>query len=196
MEAIGRTEESELPIAVAFEATAADHYHALRDLAARDPLVSWTTIALLAAPALMIGISLAVGYPLFQAVFRNAFWIILGPLFVWVVFPLSNRVRALWAGRRNRNPRASTRVFTFDERGVRIETPDAHTQLGWSDVRQVVETRDSMLLYIGARAAAYFPVAAAEQSGTLTALRKLMRRHLGERVQLRSVSDPGEGGLA
>jgi hypothetical protein len=61
---------------------------------------------------------------------------------------------------------------------VRFGGGENQAALGWDEIRRIVETSDSMLVYVSAREAAYFPLSAVD-AATLSALRRLIRRHLG-----------------
>jgi YcxB-like protein len=175
---------SDAAITVRFQPTEADHYRASRDAGARNPLLRVMLGLLAVAPVLLIGLTVRAGFTLPEAIFRNVFPILL-PIVFWIVLPLSRRMAARAVMRKAAAAGLGEVVMRFDHQGVRFGSPTEST-VRWSDIRRAVETRHSMLLFVTWRAAAFFPVAAAERDGTLESLRELMRRHLGQRAEVRS----------
>lgn len=179
---IDGTEHGEAPITIAFTPTEADHFRAIRDAASRHRAIRWMSIVLLVAPLALIAASMRAGTTLSDAIISNLFWIIFAPLAVFMVGPVSQRAQARYARRRTREA-TTPWVFTFDDNGARFDASQ-ETPVPWNRVRRVLETKDSMLIYVSAREAAFLPMSAIPNAHTLSALRELFRRHLGDRAEV------------
>ena len=112
------------------------------------------------------------------------FWIIFGPLFVFVAMPFAywRQARKAWRGRIGEVPE---REFTISDEGVSIVDKGAPAQLAWADFRKVAETPEFMLFFLTAREAIYCPIDALPGE-TLESFRGIVRRHAGDRAEFRT----------
>lgn len=171
------------PITLVYSVTDADQRAAVRAIVMSEPQVRWTRIAAVALPFVMVAWSLASGWSLGVALFRNAFWLVLAALVLVVYIPWT--VRSIVRAMRRADPDwAREQVVAIAGEGIRIASSAEMTQVPWSAVRRASETRDVVLLHIGARIL-YVPKRVLASQSDPAALRRLLRARLGPNARLR-----------
>ena len=138
-------------------------------------------VIVLVSPILLVALSAGTGATLWEAIVLHFFWIIFGPLFVFVAMPLSYRMlaRKAWRGRVN----VPAREFTVSEEGLSIADNGSPASIAWAEIRKVAETPEFMLFFLSMREAVYCPIGELPAE-TLMKLRGIVRRNLGDRADL------------
>jgi hypothetical protein len=171
-------------IRLVYSVSDADQRAAVREIVLAEPQVRWTRIIALVLPFVMIAWSLSSGWSLGLAVFRNAFWIVLAILFLFVYVPWT--VRSIVRAMRRADPDwAREQAVTIGPDGIRIASAAETTEVPWSAVRRASETRDVVLIHIGARVL-YLPKRILSSQSDPAALRGLLRARLGPGARLQN----------
>jgi hypothetical protein len=170
-------EELAEPIRLVYSVTDADQRAAVRASVMSEPQVRWTRNIALVLPIVMVAWSLSAGWSLGLALFRNAFWIVLALLFLFAYVPWT--VRSIVRAMRRADPdwRREQEVAIGAD-GIRIASSAETTEIPWSAVRRASETRDVVLLHIGARIL-FLPKRMVASQSSPAALRRLLRARLG-----------------
>jgi hypothetical protein len=187
------TVPTRLPIEVRGQLTERDHLDALRVLKRRFP-ARWAAPTLfLGGPAVMVAMTVLGGMSLQHAVIWNMFWIVVGPLILFVGLPLSTRqsVRFLTKS----NPAATApQLYRFTESGFEEREGPVEVSIAWSGMTDAVETRSVLLLFTGRTAAHIVPRRNLVAAGQMEAVRRLLQERLGERARLLTASEQSEAG--
>jgi len=172
-----------MAIEVRAQPTEGDHLDALR-VVQRRLGGGWLAPALLlGGPALIVGMTMLGGRSLEQALTANVFWIVLGPLLLFVGLPRITRqtVRATIKG----NPATTApTLYRFTETGFEERECPVEVSVGWPAIADAVETETVLLLFIGRTTAYIVPRPALVAGGQLEAVRALLRERLGARARL------------
>lgn len=192
------TVPARLPIEVRGQPTERDHLDALRVVQRRLQSRWLGPALLLGGPALIVAGSLLAGRSLEHALIANLFWIVLGPLILFLGIPLATTrtVRSVTRG----NPAATApQLYRFTEDGFEERECPVEVSVRWSAMTDAVETRSVILLFTGRTAAYIVPQRALVAAGQLEAVRRLLRDKLGERAHLLTAgeqpeADPSSGG--
>jgi hypothetical protein len=172
-------------VRLAFPVTADDQRAAVRAIVTQAPALRWMRIAVLVLPPGMIAWSMASGWPLGLAIFRNMFWLVFAALYLLAGIPLM--VRAGVKAVRKANPEwAEEQLVAMDGSGIRLTSASADIEIAWRDVRSAVETRAVFLVFFGTRRVFFIPGHAASSQGVLPQLRQLLHDRLGTRARLRT----------
>ena len=170
-------------IRLVYSVNAEDQRAAIRAIVLAEPQVRWTRIAVLVLPFVMVAWSLASGWSLGLALFRNSFWIILALLGLLVYVPWT--VRSIVKAMRRADPEwEREQAVTIGDEGIRIASPAETTDIPWSAVRRAAETDEVVLIHIGARVL-YLPMRILAAQSDPEALRRLLRARLGSSARLR-----------
>jgi hypothetical protein len=187
------TVPTRLLIEVRGQLTERDHLDALRIVKRRFPS-RWAAPALfLGGPAVIVVMTVLGGMSLQHAVIVNMFWIVVGPLILFVGLPLSTRqtVRFLTKG----NPAATApQLYRFTETGFEERECPVEVSIAWSAIADAVETKTLLLLFIGRTTAYIVPRRTLVAAGQMDAVRGLLRERLGERARLLAASEQPEAG--
>jgi hypothetical protein len=111
----------------------------------------------------------------------NLFWIVLGPLMLFLGVPLTTRrtVRLLTKG----NPPATApQLYRFTETGFEERECPVEVTIAWSAITDAVETKAVLLLFTGRTTAYIVPRRALVAAGQLDAVRAFLRERLGTRA--------------
>ena len=171
------------PIEVRGALTEAEHLAALRVVRSRLDQRWMAPAICLGGPALIVALTMAGGMSFGHAVFVNLFWIVLGPLVLFVGLPLGARstIRS-W---RKANPAvAAPDLYRFTETGFETRGGPIEVSIAWPAVTEALETEKVLLLFIGHTMAYPVPRAAIVAAGRLEAVRGILREHLGERAAI------------
>lgn len=169
-------------IRLVYAVTDADQRAAVRAIVLSERQVGWTRIIAVVLPFAMVAWSLASGWSLGLALFRNAFWIVLAHLVLFAYIPWT--VRSIVRAMRNADPHwMREQEVTIGGEGIRIASNAETTEIPWSAVRRAGETRDVVLIHIGARML-YLPKRIVASQSDLAALRDLLRARLGPNARL------------
>lgn len=170
------------PIRLVYAVSDADQRAAVRAIVMSEPQVRWTRIIALVLPVAMVAWSLSSGWSLGLALFRNAFWIVLALLLFFVYVPWT--VRSIVRAMRRADPDwMREQEVTIGAGGIRIASAAETTEIPWSAVRRASETRDVVLIHIGARVL-YLPRRIVVSQSDPAVLRCLLRDRLGPRAGL------------
>lgn len=173
------------PLRLVYGVNDAEQRAAIRELVRGEPQVRWIRLAMLAVPFVMVALSVASGWPLGVAVFRNVFWIVFALLALFVYIPWS--VRSIVKAIRRADPEWDReQVVTLSDSGIRLESVSETTDIPWTAVRRASETPEIVLIHIGAARVLYLPVRIVTLQADLAALRHLLRSKLGSRASLTS----------
>ena len=176
-------------VRLAYPVTAEDQRAAVRAIVMRTSSVRWMRLLVLVLPPVMIGWSLASGWPLGLAVVRNVFWIVFAALYLLAGIPML--VRAGVKAVRKAYPHwAEEQVVTLGDAGIRLTSPSGAADIAWDDVEAAVETRDVFLIQFGPGRVFFIPRHVAASQGMTGALRQVLRERLGGRVRLRASAAP------
>lgn len=160
----------------------ADQRAAIRTIVRAEPQVRWTRLAALVLPVVMVAWSVESGWPVGVALVRNAFWIILALLFLIVYIPWT--VRSIVRAMRRADPDwEREQAVTIAAEGIRIVSPAETTDVPWSAVRRATESRDVVLIHVGARVIC-LPIRVVRSQADPRALRRLLRARLGSDARL------------
>lgn len=163
----------------------AEQRAAIRELVRGEPQARWIRLAMVALPFVMVALSVASGWPLDIALFRNAFWIVLALLALFVYIPWT--VRSIVKAIRRADPEWDReQVVTISDSGIRLESVSETTDIPWSAVRRASESPEIVLIHIGAARVLYLPVRIVALQADPAALRHLLRTKLGSRASLAS----------
>jgi hypothetical protein len=176
-----------LPIEVRGRPTERDHLDALRVVRRRLGSPRLAPVFFLGGPALIVVMSLLAGRSLKHALIANVFWIVLGPLMLFLGLPLATRrtVRSLAKG----NPAAtSPQLYRFTDTGFEERECPVEVSIAWPAITDAVETKALLLLFTGRTTAYIVPRRALVSAGELEAVRALLRERLGERAHLLTAS--------
>jgi hypothetical protein len=173
--------------------TERDHLDALRIVKRRLP-VRWAAPALfLGGPAVMVVMTVLGGMSLQHAVIWNMFWIVVGPLILFVGLPLSTRQSVRFLTKNN--PAATApQLYRFTESGFEERECPVEVSIAWSAMTDAVETKSVLLLFTGRTTAYIVPRRTLVAAGQLEAVRGLLRERLGERARLLPTSEQPEAG--
>jgi hypothetical protein len=171
------------PVRLEYEVSAADHRRVMRALVARQPLIRSIRIASMIVPPLMIAWSMSDGWSLGAALFRNAFWIVVGGLQLLFLIPLTAG-RAVEAARHTDPGWSETQTVVLDGTGIRRQSASSQTGIGWNEVDHAVERGDMLLVWFQGTRVLYVPTRATRNEAELRALRSILRANLGERAAL------------
>lgn len=167
------------PLTFAFRLDPAETVRAGRDLERRKRF-AWVTRLFVPAMATLVVLFVVSGTP-----FRDLWW--LGVLSVVVVvgsalLPLILRwqLRRTYAETPNLQ---GPQVYQFSDGGLSMSAGAGTTTLGWDSFVEVIETKEFFLFYYSKRGAFYLPKHATGDEAQRTALRDLLRAHLGPRAE-------------
>jgi hypothetical protein len=113
--------------------------------------------------------SLLAGRSLKHALIANVFWIVFGPLMLFLGLPLATRrtVRFLTKG----NPAATApQLYRFTETGFEERECPVEVSIAWSAITDAVETKTLLLLFTGRTMAYIVPQRALVSAGQLEAV--------------------------
>jgi YcxB-like protein len=187
------TVPARLPIEVRGQLTERDHLDALRVVQHRLGSRWWSYALFLGGPAFIVVMTMLGGMSLQHAVIVNMFWIVVGPLMLFVGLPLSTRqtVRFLTKG----NPAATApQLYRFTETGFEERECPVEVSIAWSAIADAVETETLLLLFIGRTTAYIMPRRTLVAAGQVEAVRGLLRGQLGDRARLLTASKQPEAG--
>lgn len=187
------TVPARLPIEVRGQLTERDHLDALRVVQRRLGSRWWSYALFLGGPAFIVVMSLLGGMSLKHAVIANMFWIVVGPLMLFLGLPMATRrtVRTLTKG----NPPATApQLYRFTETGFEERECPVDVSIAWSAIADAVETKTLLLLFIGRTTAYIVPRRTLVAAGQMEAVRGLLRERLGERARLLTASEQPEAG--
>lgn len=176
-------------VRLTYPVTAEDQRAAVRAIVLRTPSVRWMRLLVLALPPVMIAWSMASGWPLGLAVFRNVFWIVFAALYLLAGIPMMVRsgVKAI----REAYPAwAEEQVVTMDQSGIRLTSPSGTTDIAWDDVQAAIEARDVFLVQFGPGRVFFIPRHVPSSQHMMDPLRQLLRDRLGARARLRASPAP------
>lgn len=181
-------EASRDPIRLVYGVNDADQRAAIRELVRREPQVRWIRLAMLAIPFVMVGLSVASGWPLGIAIFRNAFWVVVALLALVVYVPWT--VRSIVRAIRRADPEWDReQTVTITDSGITLESVSETTEIPWSAVRSATETPEIVLIHIGAARVLYLPLRIVSSQADPAALRHLLRTKLGSRASFPMEAD-------
>ncbi len=176
------------PIRLDYAVSGDDQHRVVRELVARQPLIRWVRIAAVVIPPLMIAWSMSEGWSFGAAVFRNAFWIIVGALQLTLLVPLTAG-RAVEAARQADPAWAERQTIVFDDTAIRMQSASSQTDIAWSEVDRAAERADMLLVWFRGTRVLYVPGHATRNSGVLPALRRMLQAKLGPRAELAVLRD-------
>jgi hypothetical protein len=182
-----------LPIEVRGQLTERDHLDALRVVQRRLGSRWWSYALFLGGPAFIVVVTMLGGMSLQHAVIVNMFWIVVGPLMLFVGLPLSTRqtVRFLTKG----NPAATApQLYRFTETGFEERECPVEVSIAWSAIVDAVETETLLLLFIGRTTVYIVPRRTLVAAGQVEAVRGLLRERLGDRARLLTANEQPEAG--
>jgi hypothetical protein len=185
------TVPARLPIEVRGQLTERDHLDALRIMKRRFPSRWAAPTLFLGGPVVMVVMTVLGGMSLQHAVIWNMFWVVVGPLILFVGLPLSTRqtVRFLTKS----NPAATApQLYRFTESGFEERECPVEVSIAWSAVTDAVETKSVLLLFTGRTTAHIVPRRALVAAGQMEAVRRLLRERLGERARLLTANEQAE----
>src|SRR5687768_16416807 len=138
-------------VVIVFQPTEALDRRAIRASTDQHRVLHIMKIVVMVSPLLLVAISVAAGATLWQAIVLHFFWIILGPLFVFVAMPLSYwyLARKAWLGVAD----VTEREFTVSDEGVSIAHKGPPSRIAWAEIRKVAETPQFMLFFLSLREA-------------------------------------------
>ncbi len=185
----------ELPIEVRGAVTDREHLAALRVVQPR--LGSrWVAPAFcLGGPTAIVILSLVAGRSLAHALIANLFWIIVGPLYLFVGLPSAARYN-LRAWRKANPELGAAQLYRFTEAGVEVREGPSEVTIAWPRIAEAQETDVVLILFTGGTMGQVLPRGAMEAAGQLDAVRALLRDRLGDRAHLLSAGRPSGTGTA
>jgi hypothetical protein len=187
------TVPARLPIEVRGQLTERDHLDALRIMKRRFP-ARWAAPTLfLGGPAVMVVMTVLGGMSLQHAVIWNIFWIVVGPLILFVGLPLSTR-QAVRFSTKNNPAATAPQLYRFTESGFEERECPVEIRVAWSAITDAVEAKSVLLLFIGRTTAYIVPRRTLVDAGQMEAVRGLLRERLGERARLLTASEQPEAG--
>jgi hypothetical protein len=187
------TVRARLPIEVRGQPTERDHLDALRVVQRRfgSP---WLAPALfLGGPALIVVMTVLGGKSLQHAVIANLFWIVVGPLMLFLGLPSATRQTVRFLTKRNPTATAP-QLYRFTETGFEERECPVEVSIAWSAITDAVETKAVLLLFTGRTTAYIVPRRALMAAVQLEAVRALLRDRLGARAHLLTASEQPEAG--
>jgi hypothetical protein len=172
-----------LPIEVQGALTDREHLAALR-MVQRRLGSRWVAPALcLGGPALIVVLNLLAGRSLAHALFANLFWILVGPLYLFVGLPSGTRY-SLQAWRKANPELGSPQLYRFSEAGFELRGGPSEVNIAWASIAEARETDAVLILFTGRTVGQVLSRGAIEAAGQLDAVRALLRERLGERAHL------------
>jgi hypothetical protein len=187
------TNASGLPIEVQGALTDREHLAAFRMVQSR--LSSrWVAPALcLGGPALIVLLNLVAGRSLARTLFANLFWILVGPLYLFVGLPAATRY-SLRAWRKANPELGAPQLYRFTATGFELRGGPSEVNIAWASIADARETDAVLILFTGRTMGQVLPRGAIEAAGQLDAVRALLRERLGERAHLLLAREqPGAG---
>jgi len=182
-----------LPIEVRGQPTERDHLDAVGVVQRRLGSHWWSYALFLGGPVLIVVMYMLGGMPFTHAVVANMFWIVFGPLMLFLGLPMATRrtVRTLAKG----NPPATApQLYRFTETGFEERDCPVEVSVAWSAITEALETKTVLLLFTGLTSAFIVPRRALVAAGQLEAVRGLLRERLGGRARLLTASEQSESG--
>lgn len=174
-----------IPIEARGRLTESDHLEALR-VVQRRLSRRWEAPALfLGLPLLFVGMSMLGGLPLKHALIANVFWLVAGPLMLFVGLPLGIR-RTVRIVARDNPAATAPQLYRFTESGFEERECPVEVSVGWSAITDAVETKNLLLLFTGRTSAYIVPLRALAAAGQVEAVRGKLREKLGDRARLAS----------
>lgn len=172
-----------MPIEVRGQPTERDHLEALRVVQRRLPS-RWVAPALfLGGPAAIVALSLIRGQSPEQALIGNLFWLVFGPLMLFLGLPLMTRRTARFVTKVN--PAATApQLYRFTEAGFEERECPVEVSIAWPAMTDALETDSLLLLFTGRTTAYLVPQRALAAAGQQEAVRALLRKHLGDRARI------------
>ena len=170
------------------------HARALRDVTRRTRSYKLSLVFFVVLPAAMIGYALLSSKQMETFVLDNLAFLLLGPLLVFVGFPLTYSMQVSRIHKNNAMLK-SPQTFELTPAHLSMRGPLHNSDLKWDAVYRVVETRDNFLFFISKYAAHFIPKETL-RADEIVALRERLTELLPGRVDLRSASDAAEHAAA
>jgi len=144
----------------------------------------WVAPALcLGGPALMVVLNLVADRSLTHALIANLFWILVGPLYLFVGLPAGIR-HSLRAWRKANPELGSPQLYRFTETGFELRGGPSEVNIAWTSIVEARETDAVLILFTGRTMGQVLSRGAIEAAGQLDAVRALLRERLGGRAHL------------
>jgi hypothetical protein len=137
----------------------------------------------LGLPLVMIALNLRVGRSLAEAIAHNLFWVLFGPVFLFLGLPLVYRISFLWA-RRATPALAQDFTYRYSDDGFSVTSGLGEMNVPWASIRRVEETPRTLLLFVGSNMAHALPARPLKEAGVLGDWRALVRSHVKSNVVL------------
>ncbi len=174
-----------MPIEARGRLTESDHLEAVR-LVQRRLGDRWAApVLFLGLPLVFVGMSMLGGLPLGHALIANVFWLVAGPLILFVGLPLGIRRTVKIVARDNPAATAS-QLYRFTESGFEERECPVEVSVAWSAVTDAVETKNLLLLFTGRTSAYIVPLRALAAAGQVEAVRGMLWEKLGDRARFPS----------
>jgi len=159
------------------------HSRALRDVTRRTRSYKLSLVFFVLLPAAMIGYAVLSGKQMGTFVLDNLVFLLLGPLLVFVGFPLTYSTQVARIHKNNAVPK-NPQTFELTPDHLSMRGPLHNSDLKWDAVYRVVETRDNFLFFISKYAAHFIPKETLRPD-EVVALRERLVELLPGRVDLR-----------
>lgn len=168
---------------ITFVVSKRSHARALADVTRRTRSYKLCLVFFVLLPAAMLGYALLSGKEMAWFILDNLVFLLLGPLLVFVGFPLTYSIQVSRIHNNNavlKNPQ----TFELTPSHLSMRGPLHNSDLKWDAVYQVVETRDNFLFFISQYAAHFIPKETLRPE-EIDALRATLTELLPGRVTLR-----------
>jgi YcxB-like protein len=171
---------------ITYTVTKRAHWRALQAMSWRNSFYRSSVAFFCALPLLILGVALLEHRSIGPFIVSNPFTVFAGPLLALVGFPLASYV-TVRSYHRNNRVLQTTQTCELTATHLGMSGPFNNAQLKWEAILRVVETRHSVLFYVGKNAAHFLPkdVLSPAQLGEV---RARLTEWLPGRVQMLSAS--------
>jgi len=164
--------------------TKRSHWRALRDVTRRTLSYKVSVAFFVALPILVVLFALSKGVDMGWYTLDHVGVLLLGPLLVFVGFPLLYYMNVS-AMHKNNAVLQKPQTFELTADRLVMRGPLHNADLSWDAINRVIETRHSFLFFISKYSAHFIPKDAVSADAILS-LRENLTTWLPDRVQLRS----------